>query len=120
MNSIERVRAAFDHREPDRVPMFEQAIASNVASQVLGRRAHTGSSSLWRDGAEAALAGEQALRELEHQIEEDVFEVYDKLHMDAISLPWRRHAKPTTRRRTPAASSGAGAPRRRRRTWPRK
>ena len=97
MNSVDRVRAAFDRRTPDRVPIYEQAIASDVASAILGRRAHTGSSSLWRDEAEAWLKSDQAHEEFVQQIEEDIFEVYEKLHMDAISLPWRRSQKPTAK-----------------------
>jgi hypothetical protein len=37
MNSKERVKTAFAHREPDRVPIFELAIDNPTASQVLGR-----------------------------------------------------------------------------------
>jgi uroporphyrinogen decarboxylase len=95
MNSIERVRAVFDHREPDRIPIYEQGIASDVASRILGRPAYTGSTSLWRDEAEAWLRGDQAHDEFVHQVEEDTFELYTKLQMDVISLPWRRAAKPT-------------------------
>ncbi len=97
MNSIERVRAAFDHAEVDRVPIFEQGIACSVASQILGRPAHTGSSSLWRAEAEAWMKGEQAHDEFVQQVEDDVFEVYEKLRMDAIKLPWRRSQKPTAK-----------------------
>ena len=43
MNSKERVRIAFSHHEPDRVPVSELYINSPVASQILGRTAYTGS-----------------------------------------------------------------------------
>ncbi|MBM4046347.1 MAG: hypothetical protein FJ279_14655 [Planctomycetes bacterium] len=42
MNSRERVLTTLGFTEPDRVPFFEQGVASNVASEVLGREAHTG------------------------------------------------------------------------------
>ena len=42
MNSKERVKTAFEHREPDRVPISELYINSPVASKVLGRTAYTG------------------------------------------------------------------------------
>ncbi len=37
MNSKERVKLAFEHREADRVPIFELTIDNPTASQVLGR-----------------------------------------------------------------------------------
>jgi hypothetical protein len=42
MNSKERVKKAFDHEEPDRVPIFEAEINSPVASEILGRPAYVG------------------------------------------------------------------------------
>ena len=95
MNAIERVRAAFDHREPDRVPIVEQAISSDVASRILGRQAYTGSTSLWRDEAEAWLRGDAAHDEFVRQVEEDIFDIYTALDLDVIMLPWRRPTRPT-------------------------
>lgn len=37
MTSRERVMAAFDHREPDRTPIFEYVLGSPVADIILGR-----------------------------------------------------------------------------------
>ncbi len=37
MTSRERVQAAFEHREPDRTPLWEKLIKSPVADEVLGR-----------------------------------------------------------------------------------
>jgi len=42
MNSKERVQLAFQHREPDRVPLFELTIDNPTASHVLGRQAWCG------------------------------------------------------------------------------
>ena len=42
MNSKERVRLAFLHKEADRVPVSELYINSPVATKVLGRLAYTG------------------------------------------------------------------------------
>lgn len=41
MTSKERIMTTFSHQEPDQVPIFEQGIASNVASKILGRYAYT-------------------------------------------------------------------------------
>lgn len=38
MTSVERVRAAFEHRAPDRTPIFEYVMLSPVCDCVLGRR----------------------------------------------------------------------------------
>ncbi|MBE3131591.1 MAG: hypothetical protein IMZ54_12875, partial [Acidobacteria bacterium] len=37
MTSRERVKAAFDHREPDRTPIFEYVLLPPVAERILGR-----------------------------------------------------------------------------------
>jgi len=42
MNSKERVRTAYQHKEADRVPVGEMFIMSPVASEILGREAFTG------------------------------------------------------------------------------
>jgi len=42
LSSRERVRLAFSFQEPDRIPLFEQSIAPNIASEILGRNAYTG------------------------------------------------------------------------------
>ena len=38
MDSRQRVRAALEHREPDRTPFFEYVLLSPVADALLGRR----------------------------------------------------------------------------------
>ena len=42
MTPAERVHCAFDHRQPDRVPIYEQSICCRVASEIMGRRMRTG------------------------------------------------------------------------------
>jgi hypothetical protein len=42
MNSKERMRTAFAHREPDRVAVGELDIDEQIASQILGREAWVG------------------------------------------------------------------------------
>ena len=61
MTSLERVLTTLRFEEPDRVPYFEQGVASTVASDILGREAHTGGGGLRRDGVEAAMAGPAAM-----------------------------------------------------------
>lgn len=39
MTSKKRVRTTFRHKKPDRIRIFEQGIASNVASEILGKDA---------------------------------------------------------------------------------
>ena len=48
MTSRERVRAALQHREPDRTPIFEYVLLSPVADGLLGRR-YGGDKAHWRE-----------------------------------------------------------------------
>ena len=88
MDSRERVRKAFSHQEPDRVPIFEQAIDSKVASEILGRKVFTGGTGLWKEEAEASLKGENAYKEFVERMLEDTIELYRYLEMDMFIIPW--------------------------------
>ncbi len=59
MTHKERIRAAFEHREGDRVPIFEQSVASDVASEILGREAFTGTTYLHYQEAVAWMRGKE-------------------------------------------------------------
>jgi len=60
MSGRERVQTAIFRETPDRVPLFEQEIASNVASVILGRRAYTcGGGIGWREVAALLFKGKR-------------------------------------------------------------
>jgi len=86
MTSKERVRAAFHFEEPDRVPVFEQEIASNVASEILGKRAYTGGGGVgWRDNVELLFDGKRDF--LVERLCEDNLELYTVLDLDIFRVP---------------------------------
>jgi hypothetical protein len=94
MTHKERIRAAFEHREADRVPLFEQSVASDVASEILGREAYTGTTYLHYQEACAWMRGEQAYREFEAQHEKDVLDLAKALGFDMLHRPWRLYERP--------------------------
>jgi hypothetical protein len=89
MNSRERIHWAFDHREPDRVPVFELNIDSPVASEILGRSAVSGFGGYVRAKLrnESLIAG--TIEEYRQQKMEDELELYRELELDMIRAPWR-------------------------------
>ncbi|MCX7918184.1 MAG: uroporphyrinogen decarboxylase family protein [bacterium] len=95
MQSRDRILFAYQHKEGDRVPLFEQAVADSVASEILGRKAFTGSASLHREEAEAWLRGEQAHQEFLEKTRQDIVALARKLEFDAIRTPWLLGEKPT-------------------------
>ncbi len=95
MTGKQRVRLAFEHREPDRVPVFEQSVCSKVASEVLGRPAFTGGGSLRRMESEMWLKGEDERAAFIRQVWDDVLALHEALGFDMVSLPWLHSAKPT-------------------------
>jgi len=95
LTSGERIRAAFAHREGDRVPVFEQSVASDVASEILGREAFTGTTYLHYQEAVAWMRGEAAHQEFEQRLERDVIELSLELGFDMLHPPWRLPTRPT-------------------------
>ncbi len=85
MTSKERVKRAFQHQESDRVPVFEQEIASNVASKILGRKTYTACGPYWRDVAEHLYSGERDF--IVEKTGKDIVELYSRLEIDAIGVP---------------------------------
>ena len=63
MTGRERILAAFQCGPTDRVPIFEQSVASDVASEILGRDAFTGTTYLHYQEAVAWMRGEKAHEE---------------------------------------------------------
>lgn len=77
-------------------PAWEQAFASDVASQILGRPAYTGAVILHYQEAVAATNGEAAYQEFLDQVDEDQFALARALGWSAIRYPWLR-GKPSRR-----------------------
>ncbi|MBI5094245.1 MAG: hypothetical protein HZB26_17625 [Candidatus Hydrogenedentes bacterium] len=94
MTSRERVLTSLRFMEPDRVPYFEQGVASKPASEVLGRKAHTGGGGFRRLGVEAALAGPNAYEQYVEAFFEDWCALVEALDFDVVSLPWAGGGKP--------------------------
>jgi hypothetical protein len=95
MTGRERIRAAFQGRRPDRVPLFEQSIASTFASKVLGREAHTGMGELHRAEVESWLdGGEAGHARFVERLHRDLVELVRTLGLDGIRPPWRYSRRP--------------------------
>lgn len=86
MNSKERVKLAFEHKEADRVPVSELYINSPVASQILGRTAYTGWSGYIRCAVLNKMLREGRGDEFFHQEVVDLVELYRKLELDTIMI----------------------------------
>ncbi len=95
MTSKERVRTTLQYQEPDRVPYFEQGVASKVASAILGREVHTGGGRFRRDDAEAAWQGRQAAEEFEERFLAGYFDLVRAVDFDMVRAPWRGPGKPS-------------------------
>lgn len=90
----QRVRDAYEHRESDCVPLFEQSIASDVASEILGRPACTGTTYLHYQEACAWMRGAAAHADFEEQLYRDVIDLYVALDLDMLHPPWRKAERP--------------------------
>jgi uroporphyrinogen decarboxylase len=95
MTSRERVRLAFQHREPDRVPIYEQTVCCRVASEIMGRRMRTGGGRLRYEETAARWESEEAWREYVGRIIEDVGDLIRELDFDIVGVPWRHSARPS-------------------------
>ena len=84
MTSKERVAIALNHKEPDRVPVSDQLIASRVASEILGHHAYTGGGEWVRDLSEALLRGERD--SFVDQYTQDIIDLHNKLELDFINV----------------------------------
>ncbi len=91
----QRIRAAFDHRQTDRVPCFEQSIASDVASEIFGREAFTGTTYVHYQEARAWMDGEDAHEEFVERLYDDVAAITAELGLDMIHQPWRMPVRPS-------------------------
>ncbi|MHB0877209.1 MAG: uroporphyrinogen decarboxylase family protein [Anaerolineae bacterium] len=81
---------AFTGEATQRPPAWEQAFASDVASELLGRPAYTGAVILHYQQAVASCNGDAAYDEFLHQLEEDQLTLARQLGWSAVSYPWLR------------------------------
>lgn len=72
-------------------------IACSVASQILGRKAHTGTHSLHYAEVLAWWNGDAAHAEFEAQLSEDLMEIHHAFDLDVYRFPWRMNVKPFAR-----------------------
>ncbi len=86
MTSKQRVKLAFEHKEPDRVPVSELYINSPVASKVLGRTAFTGWSGHIRCKVKNSMFIDGRADEFYYREVEDLVELYKKLELDTILI----------------------------------
>ena len=88
MTSKERVRKALAHQEPDRVPTFELAFSTKLASEALSRPVffpRSGGASLKRI-IQANAAGREAVREIIDEGTRTQVEVFTRFDYDAMYL----------------------------------
>jgi len=95
MRHKDRVMMAFRGEIPDRVGIFEQAFASSVASEMLGRKVYTGSTSLHYEEAKAWVQGKAAHEEFLEKCYEDTIALAQHLELDALYMPWRIATRPS-------------------------
>ena len=93
----DRIKAAFNQVQVDRVPRFDQTVYSNVASAVLGRDLLVGGGSLRFAEVEARFKGAEAAAEFEDRLLEDVACFYRSMEYDMARIPWRDTRKATAK-----------------------
>ena len=98
MTSVERAAAAFDHREPDKVPVCHVSCSSKVASQLLGRDAYVGFGiQQWRE-AKALWEGADAHAEFVERTYRDMLDINLLFDNDLMRFAYGRYnVKPTKR-----------------------
>ncbi len=96
MTGKQRVRAQFNDRPVDRVPIYCAGMHGRIASHILGREAYVGYGIMrWRE-SRALWEGEEAHAELLERMHRDTMEVYETLGLDFV-FPFngRYPVKPT-------------------------
>jgi hypothetical protein len=84
MTSKERVKLAFSHQEPDRVPIFEIGFNSPAASEILGREAWVGIGGHVRAEIWNSLCIERRHNEFVVKQIQDYIELFRKLELDIL------------------------------------
>jgi len=97
MKSIhhQRIDDVFNGRWPERIPICEQAFASSVASEILGREAFTGSTDIHYFESRSWMKGAAAHDDFVEQIYQDTLELHRVLDLDIFFPPWRMSDRPT-------------------------
>ena len=95
MTGLERMRCAFKHIEGDRVPIYEQGVAWDVATSILGRPAMTGLTGIHRQEAEEYLKSPEAGAEFGERVMQDCVDLAKALDLDAVSPSWIVGSTPT-------------------------
>lgn len=95
MTPRQRVELVFQHREPDRVPVWEQTVCCRVASEIMGRRMRTGGGRVRWEETSARWESEQAWQEYVRRLLEDVGDLTRELDFDLVGVPWRHSARPS-------------------------
>ncbi len=95
MTSKQRIMSAVRHREPDRVPIYEQTVCSRIASELMGRPMRTGGGRIRWEETAARWESEQAWQEYAGRLIEDVGDLIRELDFDIAGLPWRHARKPS-------------------------
>lgn len=86
MNSRDRVRTAFDHQEPDRVPLFELEIDSAPASALMGREMWVGNYGFSAVRANR-MAADGAGAEWAERHRRDKLDLWHEIGLDMIVIP---------------------------------
>lgn len=97
MTSRERVQMTLEFQEPDRVPFFEQGVASNVASEILGRDAVTGGGNARFGSMLAGWQSREAYQERHERARTDWADLIEALDMDAVTGAWTSGGIPSAR-----------------------
>jgi hypothetical protein len=88
MDGKTRVKLALAHQEADRVPLFEAAFSSKLASQILGRNIYLPSNGglSFRHFLRSQMAGQTAATQAAIQAGQDAIELYSALGIDMIRV----------------------------------
>lgn len=77
--------------------MFEQTVCCRIASEIMGRRMHTGGGRIRWEETAARWESEEAGREYAARLLEDVGDLTRELDHDIAHVPWRHRARPSAR-----------------------
>ena len=94
MERRERCEAAIAGRRVDRLPTYLPGMACDVASEILGRKAHSGTGSLHYAESCAWMKGDAAHADFEEQLLVDLRDLERALDVDVLRMPWRERTRP--------------------------
>jgi len=94
----DRVLAAFEHRDSDKVPIYQAGLSSRIGSEVLDREAFVGGGmQQWRESS-ALWEGPDAHEEFLERSRQDPIDIAEALDLDLVRpIYWRMSEKPTKR-----------------------